>query len=281
MPSNQSSRYIFRHAALQNQAVAKNLSEIEARSRAKRRDTSSGHVEEMTMPSSPIDIEIEHFYLRERWGDMMFDRHKKSYQRSAVLPVLGTMILIAGLVAIGFVIGPTLYRIVVTSWKTILLSLGGVFIGSGFILIFGRIGKQPLKKVEPPDSTSDQPLAELECLASRTVSRLQTAYQIQISLICIVAAILLFVILWAVLMVTQNRLMYATAFGSSGIGMIALSKWKWQPFERVAEARKLADDADILTTGLRLRIKSISEITDPKERAKAQWDAVSEYIDRS
>lgn len=278
MASNQSSRYIFRHAALQNHAVAENLSEIEARSRATRQDTSSVHVEATIMASSPIEIMSCGLMSQDR---MALLQPIKSYRMRSVLPIFGALILIAGLVAIGIVIGPTLYRILVTCWKTILLSLGGVCIGSGFILMFGRIGKQPLKKVEPPDGTSDQPLAELERLASRTVSRLRTAYQIQISLICIVAALLLFVILWSVFMVTQNRLMYATAFGSSGIGMLALSKWKWQPFERVAEARKLTDDADILTTGLRLRIKSISEIIDPKERAQAQWDAVSEYLDRS
>ena len=125
------------------------------------------------------------------------------------------------------------------------------------------------------------PLEELESLAIRTVSRLKTAYQIQITLTCVVAALLLFVVLWSIFMVTQNQLMYATAFSSSGIGMLVLSKWKWQPFERVAEARKLADDADILAAGLRLRIKSISEIVDPKERSQAQWEAVSEYLDRS
>ena len=130
-----------------------------------------------------------------------------------------------------------------TSWKTMLLSLGGVCIGSGFILIFVRIGRKPLKNIKPPDDTSDQPLAELELLAGRTVSRLRTAYQMQISLICIVAALLLFIILWSIYMVTQDQLMYATVFGSSGIGMLALSKWKWQPFERVTEAPKNAEHA--------------------------------------
>lgn len=272
-----SGRYIFGHAALQNHAVAENLAKIAARSKATRQDIAPVHVmEDDWVASSPVASSPVSRY-RVMYQDVAYAQ----YRRSFALPIIGGLILIAGFLAIGFVIGTKIYEILVTSWKTILLSLGGICVGSGFILMFGRIGKQPLKKVEPPDGTSEQPLAELEHLASRTVSRLRTAYRMQISLITIVAALLLFVVLWSIFMVTKNRLMYATAFGSSGIGMLVLSKWKWQPFERVAEARKLADDADILATGLRLRIKSISEITDPKERAQAQWDAVSEYLDRS
>lgn len=283
MPSIQASRYIFKQAALQNQAVAKNLSEIEARSSAKRQDTSSKYIKDLSKSSSPIAE--TRFSIRERHAaEQIVDFGVSSrpyHRRSVFVLIFGILILIAGLVAIGFVIGPTLYKIVVNSWKTIILSLGGVCIGSGFILVFGSVGKQPLKKVVPPDSASDQPLLELEALASRTVSRLKTAYQVQVFLICTVAALLLFVVLWSIFLVSTNQLMYATAFGSSGIGMLVLSKLKWQPFERMAEARKLADDADILTAGLRLRIKSISEIADPKERAQAQWEAVSEYLERS
>lgn len=277
MPTTPSGRYIFRHAALQNYAVAENLAKIAARSKATRQDITQVHVmEDDLVTSSPVASSPVSRYP-VMYNDMAYSESRKRFASS----IMGGLIVIAGLLAIGSVISPKIYEILVTIWKTILLSLGGICIGSGFILMFGRIGKQPLKKVEPPDGTSEQPLAELEHLASRTVSRLRTAYRMQISLITIVSALLLFVVLWSIFMVTKNRLMYATAFGSSGIGMLVLSKWKWQPFERVAEARKLADDADILATGLRLRIKSISEITDPKERAQAQWDAVSEYLDRS
>lgn len=256
------SRYVFRHAALQNKAIADNLSKFVARSRATKQETPPVY-EENTKTSSPLIS----WWLNDQYNTLRI--------------ILGIMVLVTGLVAIGFVVGPTLYNLIVAGWKTILLSLGGVCVGSGCILLFGKIGRQPLKNLEPPEGTSDHPLAELERLASRTVSRLKTAYQIQILLICIVAALLLFVVLWSIFMVIQDQLMYATAFGSSGIGMLVLSKWKWQPFEQVTEARKLADDADILAAGLRIRIKSISEIADPKERAQAQWEAVSEYLDRS
>ncbi|MCD4678129.1 MAG: hypothetical protein K8S18_19375 [Desulfobacula sp.] len=270
MSTNRSANYIFRHAAIQNHSVAKNLDKLAARARKKRRDKSQAITIEDLVASSPIAQDSVAYSPKCCPSPM-------GYSSS----IFGVLILIAGIVAIGFVFGSTLYKILIGNWKTIFISLGGICIGAGIILIFGRIGKKPLKKIEPPDGTSEEPLTELERLANRTVSRLRTAYRIQVSLISVVAAILCFVILWSIYMVTNNRLAYATAFGSSSIGMLALSKWKWQPFERVAEARKLTDDADILATGLRLRINSISQITDPKERAQAQWNAISEYLDRS
>lgn len=272
MSESSRSGYIFRQAAQQNKAVADNLAQISARLRETRQTGKQ-------IPSGPVVASSPLFSRRMAGADLHMYSLKCEYRRST--PILGIAILVAGLVAIGYVVGPTIYKIFIASWKTISLSLGGVCVGSGFILLFGKIGKEPLKNVEPPDGSSDHPLEELEGLAFRTVSRLKTAYQLQIILTCSVATLLLFVVLWSIYMVTQNQLMYATAFGSSGISMLILSKWKWQPFERVAEARKLADDADILAAGLRLRIKSISEIPDPKERAQAQWDAVSEYLDRS
>jgi hypothetical protein len=278
--TNRSANYIFRHAAIQNHSVAKNLDKLAARAREKRRDKSQAITIEDSVVSSPIaqySVASSPICSNRLMADnMLMYRDMKAYRS-----IFGILILIAGIVAIGFVFGQTLYKILIGNWKTIFISLGGICIGAGIILIFGRIGKKPLKKVEPPDGTSEEPLTELERLANRTVSRLRTAYRIQVSLISVVAAIVCFVILWSIYMVTNNRLAYATAFGSTSIGMLALSKWKWQPFERMAEARKLADDADILATGLRLRINSISQITDPKERAQAQWVAISEYLDRS
>ena len=288
MATNLSASYIFRRAAIQNHSVAKNLDKLSARARETRRDTSPAIAIPDSVSSSAIDRDAaasSPMYSTRRIADNMLTyRDMTAYQIRYLSPIFGVFILVAGIAAIGFVFGPTIYNFLIGNWKTIFISLGGICIGAGIILIFGRIGKKPLKKVAPPDGTSEDPLSELELLANRTVSRLRTAYRMQVSLIFVVAAILSFVILWilwSIYMVTNNNLAYATAFGSSSIGMLALSRWKWQPFERVAEARKLADDADILATGLRLRIKSICQITDPKERSQAQWDAISEYLDRS
>jgi len=82
-------------------------------------------------------------------------------------------------------------------------------------------------------------------------------------------------------MVSKERLLYASAFGSGGVAMVILTQWKWQPFDRINQARKLADDADTVATALRLRMKTISEITDPSLRSKAQGDVVNEYLEHS
>jgi hypothetical protein len=81
--------------------------------------------------------------------------------------------------------------------------------------------------------------------------------------------------------VSQNRILYASAFGSGSVAMVILTQWKWQPFDRINQARQLADNADTLATGLRLRMKTISEITDPSKRSTAQWEAVEAYLKRS
>jgi hypothetical protein len=171
--------------------------------------------------------------------------------------------------------------LVVRYWKPILSSLGGACFGAGIILAVGRLGKAPLKNIQPPDDTTNEPLEELERFVERSGSRLRTAYRVQMALIWLVALTIFAVIGWSILMVTKHQLMYATVFGTTGVGMLALSRWKWQPFERVADARRLADNADILATGLRMRIESISKIPDPKERAEAQWRAVTDYLKQS
>lgn len=94
----------------------------------------------------------------------------------------------------------------------------------------------------------------------------------------IVGCIFVALIVWSIIMVTKNKLVYATAFGSGSVAMAILTRWKWQPFDRINDARRLADKADTLATGLRLRMKTISEIKNPTARAKAQWDAVTEYL---
>lgn len=197
--------------------------------------------------------------------------------RASIVSV-GVTMLVMGLVLLYVLLGGQLHRLLMAYWKGVLIGLAGACLGGGAILIVREVGRKPLRNIAPPDDSTDEPLRELEALAARTVSRLRTAYRIQICLSGLVGLVVVGVIGWAVVMVTQERLLYATAFGAGGVGMVALSKWKWQPFERVAEARRLADKADALATGLRLRMESISKIDDPKERAKAQWDAVRQYL---
>lgn len=164
-------------------------------------------------------------------------------------------------------------------WKAILTSVGGVCIGVGPVLIVRRVDTSPLSAVAPPETDTESPLQDLKELAKRAASRLRIAYFLQLGNIVIVGIIFVALIVWSIVMVSQERILYATAFGSTSIIMVILTRWKWQPFDRINQARQLADNADILATGLRLRMKTISEINDPSNRAKAQWDAVKEYLD--
>ena len=110
MTINQSSLYIFRHIALQNPAIAENLAKIAERSRATKQYTGSVFAEKETVASSPL------LFREPRHRDFAEFRCKQiSYHMSVTLPFLGLLILIAGLVAIGFVVGPTLYILLVAS----------------------------------------------------------------------------------------------------------------------------------------------------------------------
>jgi len=188
------------------------------------------------------------------------------------------VLLLIGLVALGVVIGPYVFRFVVHNWRILLLCISSACIGASVVLVISRVGFQPLMKIKPPSANTDEPLKELESLAERTSARLRTAYIVQVSLVVAVFTVFAGIVAWSMVMVSQKRLAYASAFGSGGVAMLVLSKWKWQPFERMAEARKLADQADILATALRMRIRIIEQISDPENRAKAQWEAVAEYL---
>lgn len=264
-----SSSHILKQASRQNPAVAFSLNKLRARSMLEQQSR-------QTAVSSPLDSSYK--------GELSLEINllKDSLVCKAKRPsALGPVILLIGIIILGFVIGPKIYRIIANYWSTIFIALGSCLIGAGIILLITQFDKNPLKNVIPPDANTENPLAELEKLANRSVARLKTAYHLQIYLIIFVALILAAVLFWSIVMITRDKILYATAFSSSGVGMLILSKWKWQPFERVTEARKLADDADILATGLRIRMQSIMAITDPKERAQAQWTAVSDYLAHS
>lgn len=188
------------------------------------------------------------------------------------------VLLLIGLVALGVVIGPYVFRFVVQYWRILLLCISAACIGASVVLVLSRVGIKPLRGIQPPSADTDEPLKELEGLAERTAVRLKTAYTVQVSLVVAVFTIFAGIVAWSMVMISQKRLAYASAFGSGGVAMLVLSKWKWQPFDRIARARKLADQADILATALRMRIRTIEQIGDPATRAKAQWEAVAEYL---
>jgi len=187
-------------------------------------------------------------------------------------------LLVGGLVAFSIVLGPPIIRFVAAHWRAVLLCMGAASVGAALAVGLGQVGFRPLQKLSPPDAHSDEPLRELERLAERTAQRLRAAYRIQVCLLAIVFAGFIAVVAWTMALVSQERMAYASAFGSGSVAMLILSKWKWQPFDRVAQARRLADQADVLATALRLRMRTIQEIEDPVARAKAQWEAAGDYL---
>lgn len=189
--------------------------------------------------------------------------------------------LLAGIVGVAIAFSSTLMRFLALHWQAIFLPAGGAFLGAGFVLLVSRVGTSPLHTIAPPKVDTENPLQELNELADRTASRLRAAYLLQLWVILVVGAMFISLIIWSMVMVSQERILYASAFGSGSIAMIILTTWKWQPFDRINQARRLADNADTLATGLRLRMKTISEISDPIIRYKAQWVAVKEYLERS
>lgn len=194
----------------------------------------------------------------------------------------GIIFSLIGIVAIGIAVGPPVYDLFCKYWREFLLGLGCACVGAGSILLIRRVGDKPLSDIRLHHHESrEEPLSELEYLARRSASRLRSAYRIQAYLVCAISMVFIGVVYWSILMVAQRRLEYGVSFGSGGVGMLILSMWKWQPFDRMSKARKLADDADVLATGLRLRIKSISEIKEPEMRADAEWRAVQDYLSMS
>lgn len=267
MGVKETANIIFSYVADQNPDIASNLEILYERSKEYREKT-----DEKLSPKKP-DKDL---YPQEPPSPCP---QKVLYSSS--VPLIGIIIVSIALGAIIFANGKDIYSLFASNWKQILFLLGGVCFGAGIIIASKQIGLSPLKHVDPPNANTNNPLEEIEQLANRSVSRLKISYHMQLSAVIFVGCTLLIIVYWCIYMVSKDKLMYASAFGSSGVGMIVLTKWKWQPFEKVAEARKLADNADILATGLRLRINSLSEISDPKERAREQWVAVGEYLDRS
>lgn len=200
------------------------------------------------------------------------------YRQQTVLPWL---LLLIGIIALANTIGSKVIEFLTTHWKTLGPLLGSTCVGAGIVLIVSRVGSNPLQNIAPPSKQTNDPLEELKHLAERAANRLRVSYNLQLWATAIVGIIFVALVVWSMVMVSKEQILYASAFGSSSIAMAVLSQWKWQPFDRINQARKLADDADILATGLRLRMASISEITDPAERSAAQWIAVKEYLDRS
>lgn len=201
------------------------------------------------------------------------------YKASSALPrILALLLVLLGIGLVAFVARASILHFLQAHWQTVLLPLGGLCVGGGMVLFVARVGRSPLGSVAPPRTDTEDPLKELKDLSERAASRLRATFRFQLVAVLVVGAIFVLLIVWSVVMVSQNRILYASAFGSGSVAMMILTQWKWQPFDRLNLARQQADSADILGTGLRLRMTTIAAIADPSERSRAQWQAVDEYL---
>jgi hypothetical protein len=290
MSGGTSTKNVFQELETHNPSVAKALRSFRKRSHAS--EPSTAYPQEKGAHLSRL---LEQVPLSDELLKLLEQRHMRHIEDAYsvgsrdALPYLGAVVwpwvaialLLIGIIAVGAVAGHAVLVFLTMHWQAILLPIGGVCVGAGAVLLALRIGNSPLLAIAPPDVESKDPLQELRSLAERTASRLRTAYSLQLWAVLIVGSIFIILIIWSMVMVSQQRLLYASAFGSGSVAMVILTQWKWQPFDRINEARKLADNADTIATGLRLRMAAISEIVDPSARAKAQWDAVREYLERS
>ena len=194
---------------------------------------------------------------------------------------IALVLLLVGIGFVAFVVGPSVFHFLVGHWQSVLLPLGGICAGGGAVLLGSHVGSSPLGSITPPRTDTEDPLKELKDLSERTASRLRSAFRLQLWAVLVVGILFVVLILWSVVMVSQNRILYASAFGSGSLAMLILTQWKWQPFDRINQARRQADNADTLATGLRLRMATISAIPNLTERSRAQWEAVEEYLKSS
>jgi hypothetical protein len=198
--------------------------------------------------------------------------HRVSWSNIVILGLLMTLgaPVIPGLRLVGLT-DP--FRIAVTA----VLAVGLASLLASIVMTLRGAGRESFLFVRPPDSGPNVPPSEIECLAFRAACRLRSSYHAQIVIAIGMLALIAGIVVWSVFMVGTGRLEYGTALGSGGIAAAVLAT-KWQPFDRIGQARKSAERADVLATGLRLRLGSIAKIGDPSERQKAEWRATQDFM---
>jgi len=173
MSETPTTKYIFERVALQNENIAKSFKQF----RQQLNNTQSPPCPTQDSPTATV------LYSRQISSDLDStqaytpapERNKKT------LLILGVVTLIIGALATCYATTPNFGETLLSSIKITLLTISGFCIGLGSILIFENINKNPLKDISPPNTKTNDPLVELKHLAERTVSRLKTAYQVQIT----------------------------------------------------------------------------------------------------
>lgn len=159
--------------------------------------------------------------------------------------------------------------------------LASILGGIGFVLTGSRLAAKAAKAGGPRgdiNAESDHPLSELEHFARGEAERLKLSYSLQLKIVIGVGIAFSVVLAWALVMASRKDTETAAYLGSGSLGGAVMTQWKWQPFEKIGEARRVASAADALSMGLRMRMRTISGIADPIARQAAEWTAVTEFL---
>jgi hypothetical protein len=199
-------------------------------------------------------------------------------KRPAVASIVGIVVAVAligaGLSLLWIFAGSRAVPFLVRHRQAFALGFGAALVCSGFPLLGLMLRTAPNGRLDPRGA---EPVSELSRFADRCAQRHHVAYRLQMTLVVATALLLLGLVVWSIVLVTLNRLQYGIALGGGSAGGVILTSTKWQPFDRAARARKDADRADVLAVGLRTRLRTIAAITDPRERHRAEWEAIRDF----
>lgn len=172
---------------------------------------------------------------------------------------------------------PTIGESVVAN---VILAIAFLIVGASIAAGLRRV--TPETKLESLDVSSmavrARPLTEIEAWSARSLRRAQRSSAIQIVMTCANATILFAVLAWSGFMVQTGRLQYGVALGSTSLGGMVLTAWKWQPIEQMRETHRLTQALDALNMAFKTRLAGMKAIKDPVARAEAEWKAMTEYL---
>jgi hypothetical protein len=140
-------------------------------------------------------------------------------------------------------------------------------------------GSDLLRDVAAPDVFAVNPLGELELLALRSAQALRTQGSRLRQVTFVVAGLAAAIVGAGLYAAVQGELGLAGGLALAGLLMLAVVIGRWNPFRRAARSAELAELADATATTLRLRMRALTEIGDPKTRTLEQWKVVIEMTE--
>ncbi|HEY8377313.1 MAG TPA: hypothetical protein VIK91_12545 [Nannocystis sp.] len=136
-----------------------------------------------------------------------------------------------------------------------------------------------LRDVAAPDVYAVNPLGELELLALRSAQALRTQGSRLRQITFVVGGLAAAIVGAGLYAGVQGEFALAGGLVVGGLLVLALVLGRFNPFRRAARSAELAELADATATTLRLRMRALADIGDPKTRALEQWKVVIEMTE--